>query len=58
MIQLYDFTEGDYTFDVVYEQAGADERVTLTHDSEDLDEYASLVLDRSSFLILQDCILY
>ena len=48
MIQLYDFTEGDYTFDVVFEQAGADERVTLTHDSSDLDDYASLELDRNA----------
>jgi hypothetical protein len=47
-IQLYNFTSGDYAFDVVYEQAGADEVVSLVFDSGDLDEYASLTLDRSS----------
>ncbi|MDC0069940.1 hypothetical protein OAJ36_01315 [Nitrosopumilus sp.] len=48
VIQTYDFTAGDYTFDVVLEQAGADEVVTLTHDSADLDDYASMTLDRNS----------
>jgi hypothetical protein len=46
MIQLYDFTTG--VFDVVYEQAGTNERVTLDYNSGDLDDYASLVLDRNS----------
>jgi hypothetical protein len=45
-IQLYDFTIGD--FDVVYEQAGADEVVTLDYNSADLDDFASLTLDRTS----------
>jgi len=45
-IQLYDFTIGD--FNVVYEQAGADEVVTLDYNSADLDDFASLVLDRNS----------
>jgi hypothetical protein len=47
IIQTYTFTDQDYTFDVVYEQAGADEVVSLTFDSADLDDYASLTLDRS-----------
>jgi hypothetical protein len=47
IIQTFVFTDQDYTFDVVYEQAGADEVVTLTFDSADLDDYASLELDRS-----------
>jgi hypothetical protein len=46
IIQLYDLTIE--TFDVVYEQAGADEVVTLNFDSGDLDDFASLELDRSS----------
>jgi hypothetical protein len=46
VIQLYDFTIG--MFDVVLEQAGADEVVTLDFNSADLDDYASLTLDRSS----------
>ena len=46
VIQLYDFTIG--MFDVVYEQAGADEVVTLDFNSADLDDYASLELDRNS----------
>jgi len=45
-IQLYDFTIE--TFDVVYEQAGADEVVTLNFNSADLDDYASIELDRNS----------
>jgi hypothetical protein len=45
-IQLYDFTIGN--FDVVYEQAGADEVVSLDYNSADLDDYASLTLDRNS----------
>jgi hypothetical protein len=39
---------GTYSFDVVYEQAGANEVVSLTYTSDDLDDYASLVLDRNS----------
>jgi hypothetical protein len=45
-IQLYDFTIGQ--FDVVYEQAGTDEVVSLDYNSGDLDDFASLELDRSS----------
>jgi hypothetical protein len=44
IIQLYDLTIED--FDVVYEQAGADEVVSLTWDT--LEDYASLELDRNS----------
>ena len=36
------------TFDVVLEQAGADEVVTLNYDSADLDDFASMTLDRNS----------
>jgi hypothetical protein len=39
-IQLYDFTIE--TFDVVYEQAGADEVVTLNFNSADLDDFSTL----------------
>jgi hypothetical protein len=39
---------GTYSFDVVYEQAGANEVVSLTYTSDDLDDYASLALDRNS----------
>jgi len=46
VLQTFDFTQGD--FDVVYEQAGTDEVVTLDHNNADLDDYASLTLDRSS----------
>jgi hypothetical protein len=45
-IQLYDFTIEQ--FDVVYEQAGADEVVSLNYDSGDLDDFASMTLDRTS----------
>ena len=45
-IQLFDFTIG--TFDVVYEQAGADEVVSLDYNSGDLDDFAGIELDRSS----------
>ena len=45
MIQLYDLTIEN--FDVVYEQAGPDEVVSLNFDSADLDDYASLTLDRN-----------
>jgi hypothetical protein len=45
-IQLYDFSIE--TFDVVLEQAGADEVVTINYDSGDMDDYASMVLDRNS----------
>jgi hypothetical protein len=44
-IQLYDLTIE--TFDVVYEQAGADEIVTLNYDSSGLDDYSGLELDRN-----------
>jgi len=45
-LQTFDFTIGD--FDVVLEQAGTDEIVTLDHNNADLDDYSSLTLDRSS----------
>ena len=45
-IQALDFTQED--FDIVLEQAGTDEVVTLDHNNADLDDYASLTLDRSS----------
>jgi len=45
-LQTFDFTQGD--FDVKYEQAGNDEIVTLDHNNSDIDDYASLTLDRSS----------
>ena len=43
---MYDLTIE--TFEVVLEQAGADEVVTLNYDSGDMDDYAGLVLDRNS----------
>jgi hypothetical protein len=46
VLQTFDFTQED--FDVKYEQAGADEIVTLEHNNNDLDDYASLTLDRNS----------
>jgi hypothetical protein len=45
-IQTFDFTIE--TFDVRLEQAGADEVVTISHDNGDLDDYASITLDRTS----------
>ena len=45
-IQTFDFTQGE--FDIVLEQAGSDEIVTLDYDSADLDDYSSLTLDRNS----------
>jgi len=45
-IQTFDFTIE--TFDVRLEQAGADEVVTVSHDNGDLDDYASIALDRTS----------
>ena len=45
-IQTFDFTQGD--FDIILEQPGADEVVTLDHDNADVDDYASLTLDRNS----------
>jgi len=44
-LQTFDFTQED--FDVILEQAGTDEVVTLEHNNNDLDDYASLTLDRS-----------
>jgi hypothetical protein len=44
-IQTFDFTIG--VFDIVLEQPGADEIVTLDYSSDDLDDYASIELDRS-----------
>ena len=46
VIQLYDLTIE--TFEVVLEQAGADEVVTLNYDSGDMDDYAGMTLDRNS----------
>ena len=46
IIQLYDLTIE--TFEVVLEQAGADEVVTLNYDSGDMDDYAGMTLDRNS----------
>jgi hypothetical protein len=46
ILQTFDFTQED--FDVIYEQAGNDEVVTLEHNNNDLDDYASLTLDRNS----------
>jgi hypothetical protein len=43
-IQLFDFTQGD--FDIILEQAGQDEVVTLDYDSTGLDGYAQVVVDR------------
>jgi hypothetical protein len=44
IIQLYDLSIE--TFEVVLEQAGADEVVTLNYDSGDMDDYAGMVLDK------------
>jgi hypothetical protein len=46
ILQTFDLTQGD--FDVILEQAGADEVVTLDHNNSDLDDYSSLTLDRNS----------
>jgi len=46
VLQTYDFTQED--FDVTLEQAGTDEVVTLEHNNNDLDDYASLTLDRNA----------
>jgi len=46
MIQTFDLTIG--TFDIVLEQAGANEVVSLEYASGDLDDYSSIALDRSS----------
>jgi hypothetical protein len=58
-IQAFDFTQGD--FDIVLEQAGTDEVVRIDHNNEDLDDYASLTLDRNAasegsdlFLLIND----
>ena len=45
-IQTFDFTQGE--FDIILEQAGANEVVTLDYDSDDLDDYAGIELDRNS----------
>jgi len=45
-IQTFDFTQGD--FDIILEQPGADEVVTVDHESGDMEDYASLSLDRNS----------
>jgi hypothetical protein len=46
-ISLFDLTEVD-KFDIILEQAGADEVVTLDYDSSDMDKVAELILDRNS----------
>ena len=45
-IQTFDFTQED--FDIVLEQAGADEVVTIEYNNSDLDDYAELILDRNA----------
>jgi hypothetical protein len=45
-IQTFDLRQGE--FDIILEQAGADEVVTLDYNSGDLDDYSSLTLDRNS----------
>ena len=45
-IQTFDLTIG--TFDVVLEQAGADEVVTLEHETGDIDAFGNLEFDRTS----------
>jgi hypothetical protein len=45
VIQLYDLSIE--TFEVIYEQAGPDSVVVLNYDSADLDDFASLELDRN-----------
>ena len=42
----YDFTIE--TFEIKLEQPGADEIVVLTHDNDDIDNYASIELDRNA----------
>ena len=46
MVQTFDFTIE--TFEIKLEQPGADEIVVLTHDNDDIDNYASIVLDRNA----------
>ena len=46
ILQTFDLSQGD--FDIVHEAAGNDEIVTLDHNNADLDDYASLTLDRNS----------
>jgi hypothetical protein len=46
MIQAFDFTTEE--FEVKLEQPGADEIVILTHNNVDIDDYSSLVLDRTA----------
>jgi hypothetical protein len=45
-IQTFDFTQED--FDIVLEQAGADEVVTIEYNNSDMDDYAELILDRNA----------
>jgi hypothetical protein len=45
-IQTFDFTIE--TFEIKLEKPGADEIVVLTHDNDDIDDYASIVLDRNA----------
>jgi hypothetical protein len=46
MIQAFDFTIE--TFEIKLEKPGADEVVVLTHDNDDIDDYASIALDRNA----------
>ena len=46
VVQAFDFTIE--TFEIKLEQPGADEIVVLTHDNDDIDDYASIVLDRNA----------
>ena len=46
VIQAFDFTIE--TFEIKLEQPGADEVVVLTHDNDDIDDYASIALDRNA----------
>jgi hypothetical protein len=45
-IQTFDFTQED--FDIVLEQAGTDEVVTIEYNNSDIDDYAELILDRTA----------
>jgi hypothetical protein len=46
IVQTFDFTIE--TFEIKLEQPGADEIVVLTHDNDDIDDYASIALDRNA----------
>jgi hypothetical protein len=46
IIQTFDFTIE--TFEIKLEQPGADEIVVLTHDNDDIDDFAGVTLDRNA----------